>query len=553
MKNSSICRASIICSIFFAFAFAFYPAFAQQGVPDSAIQTHTASTTGYTSPSANSTAGEPSIQSYRKISVKPRIRLTETWSDNFALSSRNQGKEGGFIIELAPGIRVDANAYRLKAYLDYSLTGQFYSTSAAQNRTRNALNSFGTLEAVTNWLFLDFSGVIAQQSISAFGAQSPSSANINSNITETSSYRLSPYIRGKIGGSVDYSLRYTWSTTEFSASNLSNIELSEWAGQLRGSTPFQNLRWSADASRQTADYSKGRITDAQRIYATATYTIIPQFRVSLSEGSESNNYASQNVETHPTHGYGFDWTPSERTQVTAFNERRFFGNSHRYNISQRFPLSSIRYSDTRDISVLPNQFTSVGLGTVFDLFQQICSQQLGNIYPDPIQLEQAANTCANDLVARSGVSPNLQATSSFLTSRATIRRTQRLAFALRGIRNTVTLMLNRSENQSLLASTAVSDDPLLNNSNNVRQRGVSITLSHQLSPISTINLTASRQESNGLGSISLKAKTSIYQANLTSKLGAYTTGGISFRRSESNNIGTPYTENAIVGTVSVLF
>lgn len=554
MKNSSACLARTVCSIFVGLAF---DAVAQQGIPGSTIQTDTASTSGYNSPSTNFGSADEGGQPLRTIDIKPRIRLTETWSDNVAISTGKNGKESGFITELAPGVRVDAKTARLKVYIDYSLIGQFYSTSAAQNRTQNALNSFGTLEAVSNWLFLDFSGIIAQQSISAFGAQSPSNANINSNTTETSSYRLSPYIRGQLGGAVEYSLRYNWSTTQSNTSNASNVELSEWAGQLRGSTPFQNLKWSADATQQTADYSSGQSTEAERIYATATYTIVPQFRVSFSGGNESNNYASQNTVTHPTHGYGFDWTPSERTQVSAFKERRFFGNGHRYSINQRFPLSSIRYSDTRDVSVLPNQFTSVGLGTFFDLFRQICSQQLSNTITDPVQLEQASNTCANEkannFAIHTGVSPNAQAIGNFLTSRATIQRTQQLALALQGVRNTLTLLLNRNENQSILASTAVSNDPLSDNANSIRQRGVSINLSHQLSPLSSINLTASRQQSTGSGNTTLKAKTSIYQANLTSTIGAYTTGSISIRRSESDNIGSPYTENAIVGTISMLF
>jgi len=256
MRNSSIGLAKTVCSIFVGLAFD--AAFAQQGIPGSAIQADAASTSGYNSPSTSFGSAEPGSQSPRAIDIKPRVKLTETWSDNVALSGGINGKESGFITELAPGIHVDAKTARLKAYIDYSLIEQLYSTSSAKNRTQNALNSFGTLEAVANWLFLDFSGVIAQQSISAFGAQSPSTANINSNTTETSSYRLSPYIRGQLGGGVDYSLRYNWSTTQSNTSNASNVDLSEWAGQLRGSTPFQNLKWSADATQQTADYSNGR-------------------------------------------------------------------------------------------------------------------------------------------------------------------------------------------------------------------------------------------------------------------------------------------------------
>lgn len=489
----------------------------------------------------------------RAFTITPRISLTETWSDNLAVSRSQNNKESGLLTQLSPGIRIDAKTARLKTYFDYALVGNFYSASSVDSGTQNSLNTFGTFEAISNWLFLDFSGRIAQQAISAFGPQSPSSGSYNTNSTETSNYRLSPYIRGHLSGLVDYSLRYTWSTTQSNASAVSNVVLSDWAGQLRGGTPFQSLKWSVDASQQTADYSSGRATDAERLYATATYTVVRQFRISLSGGQESNNYASLNQESHPTHGYGFDWSPTERTLISAFKERRFFGDGHRYSLSHRFPLSSIRYSDSKDVSVLPNQFTSVGLGTVFDLFQQICSQQLSSSYTDPNQLEQAANTCAATLVSQAGISPDTQVTSSFLSSRATVQRSQQLALALQGTRNTLTVLFNRNENRSVLAVAATNDDFNQNNISNIRQRGVSVTLSHRLSSLSNLNLTASRQESTGTGNATLKSTTTLYQANLTAKLSSKSTGSISLRHTEFESTAIPYTENALVGMLSVVF
>ena len=495
-----------------------------------------------------------SAQDAQAFVIKPRIALTETWSDNVSVSSGQAGntKESGFITELAPGIRVDARTARLKAYFDYALVGQFYSTSSGNSRTQNSLNTFGTLEAVSNWLFLDFSGIIAQQAISAFGPQSPSSANINSNSTETSTYRLSPYIRGKIAGIVDYSLRYNWSTAHANTSAASDTELSDWVGQLRGSTPFQNLKWSVDATQQSSTYSQGRTSDAERLYATATYTIVPQFRVSMSGGRESNNYASLNMETHSTHGYGFDWTPTERTQISAFKEHRFFGDGHRYILSHNFPLSSIRYSDTKDVSVLPNQFTTVGIGTVYNLFYplyyQICAQnpQISSQYPD-------LDSCAKAGISQLPISPNAQVTSDFLRSQATLQRSQQLAMAFQGTRNTLTVMFNRSQSQSMLAFNAINDDFSQNNTNSIRQKGVSVSLSHRLSGLTNLSAIVSRQESTGTGSSNLKARTTMYQANLSSSLGARTTGNISVRRTEFDSQTYPYTENAIIGTVSVIF
>jgi uncharacterized protein (PEP-CTERM system associated) len=45
----------------------------------------------------------------------------------------------------------------------------------------------------------------------------------------------------------------------------------------------------------------------------------------------------------------------------------------------------------------------------------------------------------------------------------------------------------------------------------------------------------------------------MYQANLNSKLGARTTGAVTIRHTKFENSTNPFTENAIIGTVSVIF
>jgi uncharacterized protein (PEP-CTERM system associated) len=525
-----------------------------QQVPGSAISGNSAVNASTPSSMPNLGTESSGTQNARAFVIKPRIKFTETWTDNVSIVRANNGKESGFITELAPGVNINAKTARLKAKLDYTLLGQYYSTPSGYSRTQNSLNSFGTLEAVEQWLFIDFSGVIAQQAKSAFGPQSPSSSSLNKNLTETATYRLSPYIRGQFAGLVEYTLRYNRSTTQASAATVSDIELSEWTGQIRGSTPFQSLRWSLDASQQSADYSLGRKTDAERLYATATYLVVPQFSVSVSGGTESNNYASANSESHTTRGYGFEWTPTERTKISAFKDRRFFGDGHRFSVSHRFTLSSIQFSDTKDVAVLPNQFMSLGLGgTYSDIAYLGCSLRYSAV-TDPDQFDQLVNTCvANFFTENPQFQPNSQAVSSFLTSRATIQRRQQLAFFIQGARNTFSLMFNRNENKSIFAAEAANDDFDLNSINNLKQRGVTISLSHKFTELTNLNMVASRQESTGTGASSLKATTTIYQANLTTSLGAKTTGGISIRHSEFDNSANPYAENALIGTLSVNF
>lgn len=520
-------------------------AWAQQGIPGSA---NTGNSAGLPSTSARGSLATPDASADRETAtrnwtIKPRVRLTETYTDNANVNRNAGGKQSDLITEIAPGINIVARTARLKAYLDYSLREQLYAKESGYNRSQNALNSFGTFEAVDKWLFLDFSGVIAQQTISAFGTQSPGNTSINNNVTETSTFRLSPYIRGQFGDIAEYSLRYNLSTTRSDRSNVSDIDVSQWTGQVVGGTSFESLKWTVDGNQQTTDYSLGRKTDAELLRAILTYAVFPQFRVSLSGGWESNNYASLNQETNTTHGYGFDWTPTERTKVSAFKEKRFFGDGHNINLSHRFPQSSIQFSDTRDVSVLPNQFATVGLGSVYDLY----FQQFETLIPDPV----ARANFVNALLAQNGISPNAQVTSGFTTSQATIRRNQRLSLVLFGARNSITLLANRSESQGVLTSQSGLD--AISQSNVVKQQGFGLNLTHRLSEISNLNMLLSRQESLGSGANTIKTTTTLYQLNVSTKLGSKTTGSLSLRRTEFDSTLNPYTENALLGTVSFIY
>ncbi len=123
-------------------------------------------------------------------------------------------------------------------------------------RLKMHLNAFGTLEAIDNWLFLDFGGQISQQVINQFGQQSSSNVYNTGNTTETSTYNLSPFIKGQLGGEADYFLRYNASVTNSRTYNLSDITLSQWLGQIKGNTRFQNLNWAIDGSQQNTNYSQ---------------------------------------------------------------------------------------------------------------------------------------------------------------------------------------------------------------------------------------------------------------------------------------------------------
>lgn len=531
------------------FALGSTPVSAQQTVPGAIAAPsigNVPASTNLSSTGPNNDAVQPPERAWL---ITPRIALSETYTDRSNVGSGGNSQQNDLITSIAPGLRVQAQTDRLKGYLDYTLQGLIYANNSDYNTTRNQLNAFGSFEAIDKWLYVDFNGRIGQQAVSSFGAVSPSTTSINSNNAEVRNFGISPYIRGQLGGSsLTYLLRYNQSSTTTNSSSASNIDVAQWVGQLQGGTAFKNLTWAVDANQQRVDYSTGRETNATTLRGIGTYALTPEFRVSLSAGQESNDYASASEIRHNTHGYGFDWSPTERTKLSAFRERRFFGDGYNYSFSHRFPRSSISYTDTRNVSVLPNQFsTANSIGSTYDLFypllSQLCTTSLGGT-PSQSAIQQCVLNMLGSLPA------NYQTTSSFLTSRATIMRMQQLAWTYHGVRDTLSIMASRSENQSTFASTALNDDFTNFNLSSIQQRGLAINLTHSLSALSNLNLLASRQNSRGNGTGSnLKTTMNMLQANLTTKLGAKTTGTLSVRHTEFESTTNPYTENALIGTL----
>ena len=478
--------------------------------------------------------------------ITPTIAVNETVTDNVALS--NTQKKGDVISDINPGLRIDGFGGRSKLHFDYQLHNLIYAQDSARNRTQNSLNAFGTLEALENWLFVDASGVISQQSISAFGGTTSGAVNtnVNNNSTETSTYRLSPYIRGTLGGVADYQLRYNLSTTNTKSNLAFDSDTRELTGAMKGATALANLGWSVDASTQKVTFANGRSNEADRLRGVMTYQIDPQFRFSLIAGREANDYLTVSKEGHTTKGAGIEWSPTERTLISASREDRFFGKSNNYSFTHRTAGSAWKYSESKDATVLPSQQSSVGLGTFYDLFFSLFSSAI----PDPV----ARGAFVNALLSSSGISPAAQLQGGFLTSGVTLQHRREMSFALVGVRNTVTFAATQTESQNLSQGAGtgllVGEDFAV--AQNIRQRGASINWSHNLTALSSLTGTFSRLNSTGTGTTPLETNQKTMNVNFATQLSPKTNAGLGARRVVVDGT-TNYSENALTGVLSHQF
>lgn len=488
--------------------------------------------------------------------IEPRISVTGTATDNVGL---NAAKKSDFVTDVTPGLRITGTGGRTSLNVDYQLHEYFYAQDSSRRRHENALNALGNIELVDNWFFLEGSGQISQQSLSAFGGATSTSANssLGDNSVETSTYRLSPYIRGNFGTVADYQLRYNWATNRSrnngdSGANVGNLgsDSSEVIGRLYGVTTLTSLGWSLDASSTEYKFRNGVSNEAESLRGVLTYQIDPQFRVSVSGGREANDYLSADKESYTTKGFGFEWSPTERTKIAANREHRFFGPSNSFSFSHRTGGSAWKYVETKDATTLPTQQGSVGLGTYYDLYFNLFSSD-----PRFAALSPAGKAAfVNGFVQNIGLSPNAQLQGGFLTSGVTLFHRRELSFALLGARNTVTFAATQGESSNLTqgAGSGLLIGSDFANVNKIRQRGASVNWSHQLTPLSTFTGSLSRLNSVGSGAVALETNETMVLLNVFTRVGPKTLAGIGARRVVVDG-STNYTENALTATLSHRF
>jgi uncharacterized protein (PEP-CTERM system associated) len=474
--------------------------------------------------------------------ITPTLAVTETLTNNLYLNSTNRTSD--LVTGITPGISIDGKGGRASLRLSYAFTEQIYARESSSNGHQNALTAIGTLEAIDDWLYIDATGSISQQYLSAFGAISPSNANVNRNQTETSSYSISPYIKGRFLTSTEYFLRYKGTTTSSQSGLAPDLNSSEWVGRVNGLTGWGPLSWALDASNVRSDYSRGQDYEATRYGLTLTYRINPQWRVSLIGGQESNNYVSLHQETHNTSGYGFVWTPGPRTELSATQNRRFFGDGYDVSFSHRMPLSMVTYRASRNVSFQPAGVGYTGQGSNFDAFYAIIAASNPGMAPDAVR-EQVTQV----LQAR-GLPADGTVVNGYLNDRPNLQTLQQLSFALLGARNTVTLNMTESEQQPLGLANGVTNDYSL--SNRTLQRGVGLIWGHQLTGLSTLSLSLTQQRSISYLENVPDSKTQGAYLLWSTRISPKTQANIGARRVIADGASS-YTESALTGALSHSF
>ena len=418
----------------------------------------------------------------RSLVVTPAFSITQQFTDNLNLSASNPRSES--ITTISPGVRLSVRSSRLQGSLDYSLNGVIYGRESASSNFQNALRSSLQGEFLENHGFVNASASISRQSISALELQGDRPSSINANSTELRSFSLAPSLRGRLFGDVNVNASLAASVVSSAGGDSSTQSAALGIGD-----SSRAIGWALDLNRVVSDFDGGRRSQQDSLRATLSYAPQPDLRLFVNGGTELNNVQTAGDRSSVTWGGGVTWQPTPRTQFGLTGEKRFFGNSHSLSFSHRMQRSVISYTDSR--SSTQNTAGAGAVLTVYDIY----FVQFASLEPDPV----LRDLLVRNFLQASGLNANERLTGGFINRALTLQSSRNLSLALQGARSNAVLSAFSSSSRRLDGVSNAQDD--LSRVDVLQQAGWSLSLSHRLTPNSSIVLSTVSQRTPGRGAV----------------------------------------------------
>ncbi len=472
--------------------------------------------------------------------LSSNVSITETWTDNISLA--NGVRESGWISTVSPGLALRSTSGRIKGNLNYSLNFVNYSNGGNKNSSQNSLNSNANIELIDGHGYIDLSGVISQQTISAFSVQSNSlNAISNPNRTEVSTYSISPYYKGNLSSFLSYQARHRLTTTSAKNANAFSTDDSATTLNLNSDNFLGKLSWGLDLNQQSTSRVNNPDVEIFSLNTSLRYPLFDKFSLSVSAGRQNQNYSSVNKVSSWTSGAGLNWSISDVTKISASMENNPLGKMHSLNFEHRTPRTSWRVSDVKSVS-LNNTKNSSSSTSNFDLL----FNQFASIEPDINKRIQLVN----NYMLLNGISSSASTLNGYLTSGTSVQRAQNISFALLGIRDTITLTATRSNGKRIATTSSSFDD--FSNSGSILQEGISVAYTHRLTENTVVSNQISKQKTQGDTAL-LGSEVKSINLTASTRIGQKTNFSISARHSVSSGSSFPYKETAVTGSLAVQF
>jgi uncharacterized protein (PEP-CTERM system associated) len=492
--------------------------------------------------------------------VTPAVELRETYSDNVQLTT-DQLARSQLITDLAPSLAITNNGPRLKLAAAFTTHLFAYSNDRIEgtNSSQRQLAANAKAKLIENLLFFESTASIDQRAVSAFGPQVADNGYSNTNRTEVSTWRISPYLSHRFGSAATAELRYARDSVKSGDASFGDSIGNTVSTSISSGPAFRTIGWGLQASHQDLDSTRGGESTSDTASAQLNWRVSEALSLNANRGYDKYDYKALEGDTAgPSYSLGLVWAPSRRTQLQASAGKRYYGNSYMLNATHRsrHTVWNISYNDA--VTTTRGEFlrpVSIDTASLLDgLFSAAIS--------DPVARQQAvaAYILSNGLPASV-----IQNTNAF--SNRYILQKQFQASAAFNTAKTVTLFsLNATKRNALSTPETAGAAPgslpanlpgsgLDSLNDNIKQAGAALSFNYRISPRGGANLIVSKTRTESLAT-GIKDDQLLLSLGLTRQLQRKLRGAVELHRVRGNALtvgGRTYTENALSATLSQQF
>ena len=431
------------------------------------------------------------------LRIVPTLSGELTYTNNVDLLPSDQ-RRGDFVLTITPSVRIDYEGQRTLLRGNLAAPVVLYArTGGDNNEVVPVADLLGRVEVVERFFFVEAQALVQQTYLSPFGARPDNLSNSTDNRYTSSTYRVTPYLEGEIGGTVRYSLRNDniWTTLDSSPIDDRSVYTNRLTGTIdRVPAP---VGWGADFERTTYDFpEETREQTLELARARLVWRPDPQLQVTASGGYERNQFPLTESKG-AIYGLGFTWSPTERTTLDANWEHRFFGGSYRFSFAHRTPLTAWTFSASRGITSYPELLATAPAGSFIPLL-------LNAILTSRIPNQAERFQFIQNYITDRGLPFILTEPLAIYSQQIYLSEQATASLALLGVRNTVVFTIYRSKSEAI-TGTGSALPPILGGLNDTTQVGGSAVWSYQLTPSSTLSVTGTLTRTDANEPFSTKA------------------------------------------------
>lgn len=469
---------------------------------------------------------QPALAQRIHVGASGTAQVTYTDNVDFAPGGQRQSDIVGAI---SGNVSISASTPRLTLSGAMSAVALVDSRGLQVSGNISPAGNFGaTYNLIDAFAWVDVNANISQNYTSPFGPQPRDVVNATSNRYTSQAYSVSPYVRGKLPGDITYRVRddntFTTSASTGSSeakppSTYANTVSANFAG------PPGKVGWIVDYSR--GYYETINVDNSSSVVETVRgivpVRIDPTLEVSGRVGYERDRFLGVR-ESGSIYGVGVHWTPTDRSSVEGFVERRFFGTGYSLALSHRLPRIALSANFTRDVSTYPQLALTIPAGANVASF---INAAFTTRIPDPT--ERA--TAVQQFLARSGLPATLFTPVNFYATTFLLQTSENVSAAWLGLRNSVVLSVFRVKSSTFagvddaLPTSIV--PPNLQFTQNNTQTGVGLGYNYALGPYTNLSTAASfsrvRADTAAPDAPITRASNANLSIGVGHQVGAYTT------------------------------